>query len=75
MLLFRLIDLYSFIVIADVVISWIGASPYNPIVRVITGLVEPVLDPIRRVLPPLGGLDFSPWVLLILLQVLKQMLI
>ena len=74
MLLFRLIDLYSFLVIADVVISWIGVSPYNPVVRLITGLVEPVLDQIRRVLPALGGLDFSPWVLLILLQVLKQML-
>ncbi len=75
MLLFRLIDLYSLIVIADVVISWIGVSPYHPAVRLITGLVEPVLDPIRRVLPSFGGLDFSPWILLILLQFLKQMLI
>jgi YggT family protein len=75
MLLFRLIDLYSFIVIADVVVSWIGLSPYHPVARFTGALVDPVLEPIRRVLPPLGGLDFSPWVLLILLQVLKQVLI
>jgi YggT family protein len=73
-LLNTLIDLYSFVVLVSVVVSWIGVSPHHPVSQVTSALVEPVLDPIRRVLPPTGGLDFSPMLLLILLQVLKAAL-
>jgi len=75
MLLFRLIDLYSFVVIASVVVSWMRLPPDHPVARFTGALVDPVLEPIRRVLPDLGGLDFSPWILLILLQLLKQFLL
>jgi len=73
MLLFRLIDLYSLIVLAAVVLSWIRVDPRNPLVRIVHILTEPALDPIRRVLPPMGGFDFSPMVLLIGLQLLKDL--
>jgi YggT family protein len=73
MLLLRLIDLYSLIVLAAVVLSWIRVDPYNPLVRIVDILTEPALDPIRRVLPPMGGFDFSPMVLLIGLQLLKDL--
>lgn len=66
-----LIDLYSLVVLAAVVFSWIRIDPRQPLAQLVYGLTEPVLTPIRRVLPPMGGLDFSPMVLLILLRVLR----
>ena len=73
-LLYQLLDLYSLIVFVAVIASWMQLSPYNPIGRVVYGLTEPLLLPIRRVLPPVGGLDFSPLVLLLLVQLVKRML-
>ena len=73
MLLLRLIDLYSLIVLAAVVLSWIRVDPHTPLVRIVDILTKPALDPIRRVLPPTGGFDFSPMVLLIGLHLLKRL--
>ena len=64
-----LIDLYSIVVLAAVVMSWVQADRRNPIVQWVYSMTEPVLAPIRRVLPPLGGLDLSPMVLLVVLRV------
>ncbi len=66
-----LIDLYSFVVLVAVVFSWIRVSSRHPLARIVYSLTEPVLAPIRRVLPPMGGLDFSPMVLLIALRLLR----
>jgi YggT family protein len=73
MLLIRLIDLYSLIIVAAVVVSWINAPRDHPAVRLLHRLTEPVLAPIRKVLPPVGGMDFSPLVLLIGLRVLARL--
>jgi YggT family protein len=73
MLLIRLIDLYSLIVVAAVVVSWINVPRDNPAARLLQRLTEPLLAPIRKVLPPLGGIDFSPMVLLIGLRVLASL--
>jgi YggT family protein len=52
---------YSWLIIARVVVSWVNADPYNPIVRAIVSATEPVLYRIRRSLPVfVGGIDFSP---------------
>jgi YggT family protein len=54
---------YMWIIIARVVISWVNADPYNPIVRAIVSVTEPVLYRIRQALPVFaGGIDFSPLV-------------
>lgn len=50
-------------------------SPYHPVRQTMDHFVEPLLAPIRRWLPPMGGLDFSPLVLIILLQVLNWLLV
>jgi YggT family protein len=71
MLIARLIDLYSFVVLVDVVLSWVPVDPGQPLVRWVRSLTEPALRPIRQVLPPMGGLDLSPIVLLIALQLLR----
>ena len=73
-LLRAFIDLYSLIVFVAVILSWFQLSPDNPLVRVTNTLTEPVLEPIRRVLPSVGGLDFSPLVLLIGLRFLSRLL-
>jgi YggT family protein len=75
MLLARIVDLYSVIVLVAVLLSWTGLDRRNPIVAVVYGLTEPVLERIRNWLPPMGGLDLSPMVLLIALQILKGLLV
>ena len=66
-----LIDLYSLVVLAAVVMSWVRMDPRHPVARIVYRLTEPVLAPIRRALPHIGGLDFSPMVLLIALRLLR----
>jgi len=68
-------DAYVIIVFARVVISWVNADPYNPIVRFLIQATEPVLYRIRRVLPPLGGLDLSPMVLILAIIFLQSILV
>ena len=71
----QLIDLYMLIVLGAVIISWLKLPPTNTVAIVLHGrLTEPALGPIRRVLPQVGGLDFSPLVLLIALQFLRRLL-
>ena len=77
-LILTVIDIYFWIILAMVVLSWLAAfnvvNRSNPYVRQIgyalDRLTEPLLRPIRRVLPDLGGIDISPIVLLIGLQFL-----
>lgn len=67
-------SVYFFIVIGAVLISWVNPDPYNPIVRILRNLTEPVLWRIRKYLPftVVSGLDFSPVVLLLGVQLLKM---
>ncbi len=71
----NLIDLYSLVVLVAVILSWVPLDRRNPLVTITHALTEPVLAPIRRVLPPMGGLDLSPMVLLFALQLLKGLLV
>lgn len=73
-LLAGLIDLYSLIVLVTVILSWVPLDPRNPLVTITQALTEPVLAPIRNLLPPMAGLDLSPMVLLFALQLLKNLL-
>ncbi len=70
-LLARLIELYSLVVLVAVILSWVPIDRRNPLVTISRGLTEPILAPIRRVLPPVAGLDLSPMVLLVILHILK----
>ncbi|HAY22279.1 MAG TPA: YggT family protein [Desulfobacterales bacterium] len=71
-LIFWVLDLA---IIARVLISWIRADPLNPIVRFVYDVTEPILGPIRRALPAMGGIDFSPLVAVILLDLLERLII
>lgn len=69
------LELYSLIILARVLMSWINIDPYSPVARVIYDLTEPLLAPVRNMMPAAGGLDFSPIIVLILLQVVGSMIV
>ncbi len=69
------IDLYILIVIVRVVLSWMGQIPRNRFVRLIYIYTESPLQFIREIIPPLGGIDFSPMLLIILLYALRSLLL
>jgi YggT family protein len=69
-----LISGLTLVVFVDVILSFV-LSPFHPVRRALDSVVEPMLAPIRRVLPPAGGLDFSPAVLMILIQIIGRLLV
>lgn len=79
----RFIDfLYTAITVllfARIILSWIRVSPYHPtwgsLVRFVYESTEPLLAPIRNILPPMGGFDFSVLILFILIRILRDLLI
>lgn len=75
-LLNEVIRIYSYIILARVLLSWVEPNPYNPIVRIIYNVTEPVLRPLRIVLK-LGsvGIDFSPIIAFFLLELIRRGLI
>ena len=66
---------YIWIVIARAVISWVNADPYNPVVRFLHQVTDPVLNRIRRFLPAMGGFDGSPMVLIFAIIFLQSFLV
>ena len=75
MILLNIVDLYSLVVFLAVILSWVQLPHDNPVAQFVNSMTEPVLGPIRRALPPMGGMDFSPMILLVGLQMLKAFLI
>ena len=76
-IIISLLNVYMWVVIIRVLISWINPDPYNPIVQFLRSVTDPALEGLRRVLPSFlwsTGLDFTPLVLILLLQVLMRFL-
>ena len=71
-LVFRAIDL---LILLRVLFSWINLGPGNDLVRLVYQLTEPILAPLRRYIPPFGGLDITPMVALMLLALVKRLLV
>lgn len=74
-LLSLLLQFYSLIIIIRVVITWLPIDQYSPAVRFLYEITEPVLAPIRSLLPQGMGLDFSPLIVLVLITVIQRLLI
>ena len=66
--------LYSFAFIARALLPWFRVSYYHPVMRFLIQITEPVLAPLRRYIPPMGGLDFTPMVALVILWIVEQLL-
>lgn len=62
------------LIIITSLLSWFRPDPRNPVVKLLHGIVDPVLHPIRAILPPMGGFDFSPLVAILILQFLQSLL-
>ena len=69
------INIYFYAIIASIVMSWImmfsGSTNPHPILRLIWQLTEPVMSPIRKIIPPMGGLDISPIFVFLGLQLIR----
>jgi YggT family protein len=75
-LVYYVLEAYFWIIIARAVLSWVNPDPFNPIVRFLYRVTEPVLQPIRRRLPTMQmGLDLSPMVVLLAIYFLKYFLV
>lgn len=80
LLILKILDIYSAIIIASAIMSWLVAfgvvNVRNQFIRVVVDILyrvtEPVLRPIRRILPNLGGIDISPVVALLLIIVIQH---
>jgi YggT family protein len=63
------------LILIRALVSWVNPDPYNPIVQFLYRMTEPVLYPLRRVLPLMGGIDFSPIVAFLAIIFLKSFLV
>jgi len=69
-----LFTVYSLAIIARSLLPWLRIDTYHPVMRFLIRITEPVLAPLRRYIPPIGGLDLSPMVALLLLGFVEQLL-
>ena len=69
------LGLYTIPIFGRVILSWISADPYNPIVQILYQTTEPVLRPIRQRVGIVGGLDLSPMILLLVIVFLRGFLV
>lgn len=66
---------YIWIVIGRAVISWVNPDPYNPIVKFLRQVTDPLLMKIRQVVPVMGGFDLSPMILILVIMFLQNFLV
>ena len=70
------LTVYMWVIIIRALISWVSPDPYNPLVQILTKLTEPVLTPIRRLVPPYKvGIDFSPFIAVLVILFLQYAVI
>jgi YggT family protein len=70
------LNIYMWVIIARAVLSWVNPDPYNPIVRFIYNITEPVMEWVRRRVPLIfGGLDLTPILILIAIVFLRRFLV
>jgi YggT family protein len=66
------LNLWLVLIIVQAIMSWINPRTYNPALALVHSLTEPVLAPARRIIPPISGIDLSPLLVLIVLQIIKM---
>ena len=70
-----LLNVFLFAIFIQVILSWVNPGTYNPVVSLLYSITEPVLRPCRRLIPPMSGMDLSPLVALIAIQLAKMLLL
>ena len=69
------LDVFLYAILIQVILSWVSPGGYNPVIGLIDRLTAPLLRPAQRLIPPVGGLDLSPMVVMIGLVLLKMLLL
>lgn len=69
------LNIFLFAILIQVIVSWVNPGTYNPAVSLLYSITEPVLRPCRRLLPPISGMDLSPIIALIGIQLAKMLLL
>lgn len=70
-----LFSVLYFAILVRILLTWIPMSQDNVIVRLLNQITEPILAPARRIIPPMGGMDFSPMIVLLLLYMVQRLLL
>jgi len=70
-----LITVLQYAILIRVLLSWIRVNPHNPLVQILYQITDPILQPFQKLIPPMGGLDFSPIVAYFVLKFLQQFLV
>ena len=73
-LLHTVLNLYFFLILISVILSWVASNGYNQAAQLVDKLVAPVLRPFRKLIPPIGGIDISPIFAFITIQALTMLL-
>lgn len=73
-IVFLLLQILWFAIFARAIISWFPIDPQGPVVKALDAVTEPVLEPLRRVVPRIGMVDITPMVAIILIFVIMQVL-
>ena len=73
-LLRTLLSLYGYVIIIRAILSWFNPNPHSPIVQIINKITDPVLVPLRQVLPDMGGIDLAPLVAMVFIWVIMSIL-
>ena len=75
-LISRLLGIYIWVIIIRAVLSWVRPDPYNPIIRFICNLVDPVTYRLSRIIPTrVGMVDLSPLILIVIIQLMQSYLL
>ncbi|GAB5453119.1 MAG: YggT family protein [Halioglobus sp.] len=69
-----LVNIYFFALLAMIIISWVAPASQNPAIFLLHQITEPVMGPFRKAVPPMGGMDFSPILLFVLINILQIVL-
>ena len=67
--------IYTWVLVIRVLISWVNPDPFNPLVQFLMKVTDPVLEPVRRIIPPIGFLDITPIVVFLLLRAVQSFLV
>lgn len=69
-----LVRILIFAIVGRALLSWFPMNPNNPLVRVLTEITDPILEPLRRVIPRLGMIDLTPMIAIVLLIAVQSIL-
>ena len=68
-------EILTIIIFIRVILSWFPHNPYQPLIKLIYQLSNPILNPIRNIVSPIGGIDISPIILIFIIQLIKNIIL